>query len=426
MRVEQPNEVEQPISEARKPQYRSSGEGRDEGRPARRWWIGVLALAAVVAVILGGIIPRKRAEAKLEQETEQMAVPVVSIVHPKPSAPAEEVVLPANVQAYIDSPIYSRTNGYLKKWYVDIGSHVKQGQLLAEIETPEVDQQLRQARSDLQTAEANLNLAKITADRYSGLLKTDAVSKQDADNAEGNYAAQKATVQAAQANVKRLEELQSFEKIYAPFEGVITFRNTDIGHLIDSGSSGGMRTELFHIAQPDKLRVYVNVPEIYAASTKPGINADLMVPEYPGRRFPGTIVRTANAIDQTTRTLLVEIRVDNPTGTLFSGAYAETHFKLPNSGSSFILPVNALLFRSEGLRVVAVGEGNRAELKPITVGHDYGTEVEVVSGLGGDEAIIINPPDSIVSGEEVRVVSPPAAEPKGTHLPAGDQGSMGR
>ncbi|HXZ32448.1 MAG TPA: efflux RND transporter periplasmic adaptor subunit [Terriglobales bacterium] len=426
MRVEQPNEVEQPVSAAREPSYQPTGGGRTESRPVR-WWIAVLALAAVVAVILGGIIPRKRAEAKLEQETELMAVPTVSIVHPKRSAPADEVVLPANVQAYIDSPIYSRTNGYLKKWYVDIGAHVKQGQLLAEIETPEVDQQLRQARSDLQTAEANLDLAKITADRYTGLLKTESVSKQDADNAQGNYAAQKATMQAAQANVKRLEELQSFERIYAPFDGVITFRNTDIGHLIDSGSSGGTRTELFHIAQPDKLRVYVNVPEIYAAAIKPGLNADLVVPEFPGRRFPGTLVRTANAIDQTTRTLLVEIRVDNPTGTLFSGAYAEAHFKLPNAGgSSFILPVNTLLFRSEGLRVAAVGDQNRAELKPITVGHDYGTEIEVVSGLTGEEAVIVNPPDSIVSGEEVRVVNPPASVPKGNQLPPGDQGSMGR
>jgi RND family efflux transporter MFP subunit len=425
MRVEQPDEVEPPVLDVRKPDYRSSGTNRGEGRSVRRWWIAVLAFAAVVAVIVSGIVPRRRAEADLVKETEEMAIPSVSIVHPKRSAPADELVLPANVQAYIDSPIYSRTNGYLKNWYVDIGAHVKHGQLLAEIETPEVDQQLRQARSDLQTAEANLNLAKITADRYTGLLKTDSVSKQDADNAEGNYAAQKATVQAAQANVKRLEELQSFEKIYAPFDGVITFRNTDIGHLIDSGSGGGMRTELFHIAQPDKLRVYVNVPEIYAASTKPGINADLVVSEFPGRRFPGTLVRTANAIDQTTRTLLVEIRVNNPTGTLFSGAYAETHFKLPNAGSSFILPVNALLFRSEGLRIAVVGDGNRAELRPITVGHDYGTEIEVVSGLTGNEAVIVNPPDSIVSGEEVRVVNPPAGAGQGSQNPA-NQGSIGR
>jgi RND family efflux transporter MFP subunit len=410
MRVEQSNELERPGTGVH-PGSRIPGAGTGQGRPARRWWIAVLALLAVVAILISGILPRKRAEARLAKETEQLAIPAVSVVHPKRSAPIDELVLPANVQAYIDAPIYARTNGYLKKWYADIGARVKQGQLLAEIETPEVDEQLRQARAVLDTAQANLSLAEITNNRYAGLLKTDSVSKQEADNAAGNYAAQKATVQAAQANVRRLEELQSFEKIYAPFAGVITARNTDIGALIDSGSSGGTRTELFHIAQPDKLRVYVNVPEAYAPNTKPGLNADLVVSEFPGRRFPGTLVRTANAIDQTTRTLLVEIRVDNPTGILFSGAYAEAHFKLPNAGSSFILPVNALLFRSEGLRVAVVGDDSHAELRPITIGHDYGTEVEVVSGLAGQEAIIINPPDSIVSGEEVRIVGQTSGEP---------------
>lgn len=380
-------------------------------RPRSRWWIAVLAAVAVIAVVIGGIIPRKRAEADLVKETEEMAIPTVSIVHPERSAPVDEVVLPANVQAYIDSPIYARTNGYLKKWYVDIGAHVKQGQLLAEIETPEVDQQLRQSRSDLQTAEANLNLAKITADRYSGLLKTDSVSKQDADNAEGNYAAQKATVQAAEANVKRLEELQSFERIYAPFDGVITFRNTDIGHLIDAGSSGGTRTELFHVAQPDKLRVYVNVPEVYAPLAKAGLQSDLALSEFPGRRFPGTLVRTADAIDPATRTLLVEIRVNNPTGTLFPGAYAEVHLKIPSSVSSFIVPVNTLIFRSQGLQLATVSHDQHVELRPITVGHDYGTQVEVVAGITGNESVIVNPPDSIVAGQQVRVVNPPAGEP---------------
>jgi len=410
MKVEDP--VETPERPAPRPEYR-----QDQNRPARRWWIAVLAFVIVVAVIVSGIIPRKRAEANLAKETQEMAVPTVSVVHPKHSAPLNELVLPANVQAYIDAPIFARTNGYLRKWYVDIGGHVKQGQLLADIETPEVDQQLRQARSDLQTSEANLNLAKITSDRYAGLLKTDSVSKQEADNAEGNYAAQRATVQAAEANVKRLEQLQSFEKIYAPFDGVITARNTDIGALIDSGSSGGTRTELFHIAQPDKLRVYVNVPEAYAAGVKLGINVDLMVSEFPGRRFPGTLVRTAEAIDQTTRTLLVEVRVNNPTGTLFTGAYAETHFKLPNAASSFTLPVNTLLFRSEGLRIATIADGNHAELRPITVGHDYGTEIEVIAGLSGDESVIVNPPDSLVSGQEVRVVNQPAGEPAGGSTP---------
>lgn len=407
MKVEQENRTEL-VTPPRTPEpgSRSSTE-----QPAQRRWIAVMAAAVVVLVVISGIIPRKRAEADLAKETEEMAVPTVSIIHPQRTAPENEIVLPANVQAYIDSPIYARTNGYLKTWYVDIGAHVKQGQLLAEIETPEVDQQLRQARSDLQTAEANLNLAKITADRYSGLLKTDSVSKQDADNAEGNYAAQVATVHAAQANVKRLEDLQSFEKIYAPFDGVITYRNTDIGHLIDSGSSGGTRTELFHIAQPDKLRVYVNVPEVYAPAAKPGLEADLMLSEFPGRRFPGTLVRTADAIDQTTRTLLVEIRVNNPTGTLYSGAYAEVHLKIPNQIASFIIPVNTLIFRSQGLQIADVADGQQVELKPITIGHDYGTQVEAIAGLTGNESIVVNPPDSIVAGQQVRVVNPSAGKP---------------
>ena len=402
MTVEQQSEVDKPRVEE---QPRDSADSV-ERRPVSRWWIALLAFAMVAGIVISGIVPRKRAEADLVKETEEMAVPTVVTVRPRASAPADELVLPANVQAYIDAPIYARTNGYLRNWYVDIGAHIKQGQLLADIETPEVDQQLRQARADLQTAEANLHLAEITANRYEGLLKTDSVSKQDADNAEGNFAAQKATVQAAGANVKRLEELQSFEKIYAPFTGVITARNTDIGALIDSGSSGGTRTELFHIAQPDKLRVYVSVPEGYSQSARPGLTADQVLSEFPGRRFPGTLVRTANAIDQTTRTLLVEIRVNNPTGTLLSGAYAEVHLKLPTATNSFILPVNTLLFRSEGLRVAVVGDGKHAELKPVTLGHDFGSEVEVIAGLTGNELVIINPPDSIVSGEEVRIVQP--------------------
>jgi len=414
MKVEQPTEMEETKIAT------ETETDSNESRPARRWWIAVLAVAIMAGVFVLGVVPRRRAEANLAKETEAMAVQTVSVVRPQRSAPLTEVVLPANVQPYIDAPIYARTNGYLKKWYADIGAHVKAGELLAEIETPEVDQQLRQARADLGTAQANLSLAQITANRYEGLLKSDSVSKQDADNAEGSYAAQKATVQSMEANVKRLQELQSFERIYAPFDGVITARKTDIGALIDAGSSGGSRTELFHIAQPDKLRVYVNVPEGYAPDAKPGLSADLVLAEFPGRRFPGKLVRTADAIDQSTRTLLVEIRVENPTGTLLSGAYAEAHLKLPNAGSAFILPVNTLLFRSEGLRVATVDNSQRAELIPITIGHDYGTEMEVVSGLTGDESVIINPPDSIVSGEPVRVVTPPAGTPPppGPPLPA--------
>jgi RND family efflux transporter MFP subunit len=376
----------------------------DSNRPkgSARWWLLLLAVVAVVALILGAVLPRIHARADLRKETDEMAVPTVAVVKPKRAAPAAELVLPANVQAFVDSPIYARTNGYLRHWYVDIGAHVKAGQLLADIETPEVDQQLRQARAEVGTAQANLRLSQITAERYAGLLKTDSVSKQEADNAEGEYAARKAALESAQANVKRLEELQSFEKIYAPFSGVITARNTDIGALIESGSSGGTRTELFHVAQPDKLRVYVNVPEPYSQSAKVGIKAALTVPEFTGRRFEGKLVRTANAIDQATRTLLAEVDVNNPTGTLLSGAYAEVHFNLPTVSSSFILPVNALLFRSEGLRVAAVEDG-KAELRQITIGHDFGSEVEVVAGLNGNESIVVNPPDSLVSGEAVRI-----------------------
>ena len=385
-------------------------EVTERSRSGRPWVAATIAFVIVVAIVIAGILPRVKARTALRKETTEMAVPTVSVVQPKRSAPAQEIVLPANVQAFSDSPIYARTNGYLKHWYVDIGAHVRKGQLLAEIETPEIDQQLRKARGELTTAQANLNLSQITANRYADLLETDSVSKQEADNAASDYAAKKAVVQSSEANVNRLEQLQSFEKIYAPFDGVITARNTDVGALIDAGSSGGTRTELFHIAQPDRLRVYVNVPEPYVQAAKPGLTADLTVAEFPGRRFQGKLVRTANAIDQPTRTLLVEIDVENPTGTLLSGAYAEVHFRLPTATTAFILPVNALLFRAEGLRVATVTDGQHVELKPITIGHDFGTEVEVVAGLNGNESIVVNPPDSLVSGQQVRVGQPTRSE----------------
>lgn len=376
-----------------------------QGQPESKhhWVIALVVVIVVLAVIFGGILPRVKARAALKTETDDMAVPTVSVVRPTRTAPAQEVVLPANVQAFVDAPIYARTNGYLKKWYADIGTHVKQGQLLAEIDTPEVNQQLQQAKADLATSEANLHLSQITAERYAGLLKSDSVSKQEADNAEGDYAAKKATVESAEYNVKRLQDLQSFQKIYAPFSGVISARNTDVGALIDSGSSGGSRTEMFHIVSPDKLRVYVNVPEIYSRAAKPGLKAQLILNEYPDHPFEGTLVRTANAIDQSSRTLLVEIDVNNTTGQLLAGSYAEVHLKLPSSGSAFLIPVNTLLFRSEGLRIGVVNNG-QVTMMPLTIGRDYGDTVEVVSGLKGDENIIVNPPDSVVSGEKVRVV----------------------
>ena len=359
-------------------------------------------LVLVAVIVAAGIIPRQRARAALRQETDTMAIPTVLVVHPKRAAAAEEIVLPANVQAFTDAPIYARTNGYLKKWYADIGTRVKAGQLLAEIDTPEVDQQLRQARADLSTAEANLHLSQITAERYAGLLKTDSVSKQDADNAEGDYEAKKAIVKSGEANVQRLTELLSFQRIYAPFDGVITARNTDIGQLIDSGSSGGPGRELFHIASVRKLRAYVNVPQDYSRNAKPGLIADLTFPDLPGRRVQGKLVSTSDAIDPSSRTLLVQFEVDNSNGELLPGAYAALHLKLPAGSSSYIVPATSLMFRSEGLRLATVND-NKAALLPVTVGRDFGTEVEIISGLTGNESIILNPLDSLLPGQQVRI-----------------------
>src|SRR5438445_4697336 len=312
-------------------------------RPRKTWVVLTIALIVVATLLVSGIWSRVKARNTLNQETARAALPSVSVVSPKQTAPAEEIILPGNVEPYISSPIYSRTNGYLKKWYVDIGARVKQGQLLAVIDTPEVDQQLQQSLSNLNTAKANLALAQITRNRYQGLLRSNAVSQQDVDNAVGTYNANEAIVQANQANLKQLEALQSFEKIYAPFDGIVTARNTDIGDLINSGSGGGTKTDLFHIAQPGKLRVYVNVPQEYSQGIKAGMTADLSLAEFQDRKFQGKLVRTASAINVTTRTLLVEIEVDNFSGTLLTGSYAEVHLKIPTQASTLLYPVNALL-----------------------------------------------------------------------------------
>src|ERR1700726_1633470 len=329
-------------------------------RSRKPWVFLAIALIALAALLAWGIWSRVSASRALRAETAQAALPAVSVVSPKQTAPAQEIILPGNVQPFITSPIYARTNGYLRKWYVDIGAHVKQGQLLAVIETPEVDQQLEQSLSNLNTAKANLALAEITRNRYQGLLKTNAVSQQDADNATGTYNANKAIVEANQANVKQLQALQSFEKIYAPFDGIVTARNTDIGDLINSGSSSAAKTDLFHIAQPGKLRVYVNVPEEYSQGVKVGMTAGLSLAEFPGRTFRGKLVRTAEAINVTTRTFLIEVDVQNPTSILLTGSYAEVHLQVPTAASTFLIPVNTLLFRTEGLRVGVVKDGNVA------------------------------------------------------------------
>ncbi len=371
---------------------------------APKHWLGLaIAVIVVAALLISGIWSRVKARTTLNAETAQLALPAVSVVSPKQTAPADEIILPGNVQPYITSPIYARTNGYLKKWYFDIGAHVKQGQLLAVIETPEVDQQLQQARSNLLTAQANLELASITKTRYQGLLKSNAVAQQDVDNAVGTFNANRSIVEADKAAVEQFSALVSFERVYAPFDGVITARNTDIGDLINSGSGGGVKTDLFHIAQPKTLRVYVNVPEEYSQGIKTGMTADLSLAEFPGRKFQGKLVRTADAINATTRTLLIEIEVANPAGTLLTGSYAEVHLAVPTQASTFLLPVNTLLFRSEGLRVGIVKDGKVA-LTAVTPGHDFGNEIEIVAGLRPNDQVIVNPPDSIVSGQQVQIV----------------------
>jgi len=381
------------------------------GNPLMRAILLLLIVAVAAGVVIWGISSRKEANAQLSVETQDLAIPTVSIIHPKPGAPQQEVILPGDMQPYTDAPIFARTNGYLKKWYADIGAHVKAGQLLAEIDAPEVDQQLQQARADLATAEANLRLAEVTATRYKDLLKTDSVSQQDVDNATGNLDARRTTAESERSNVKRLEDLQSFEKVYAPFDGMITARNTDIGQLIDSGSGGGTSHELFRIAAVNRLRVYVNVPQLDAPEIRDGLRAELVLPEFPGKMFAGTVVRSSGAIDATTRTLLTEVDVDNSSGLLKPGSYVEVHLKLASPVNTFTVPVNATIFKAAGMQLAVIGkDGKTVSLIPITIGRDFGTELEVVAGLKGDESIVLNPPDTLNNGTVVRVAAPSSSE----------------
>src|SRR6201993_1981745 len=364
---------------------------RNAGKQSPRRWLAALVIALIVAAILiFGIRSRVKAENNLRTATAQMAVPSVSVVKPKQTASAQEIILPGNVQPFISSPIYARTDGYLKKWYFDIGAHVKAGQLLATIQSPEIDEQLSQAKSTLATAQANLNLAEITKTRYEAMFQKHAVAQQDRDNAEGTYSANKATVDADMANMRHYEALVSFEKVYAPFDGVITARNTDIGDLINAGSNSAAKTDLFHIAQTGTVRVYVNVPEEYSRGIKPGATeADIVLAEIPGQKFPGKVVRTAEAINGTTRTLLTEIDLPNPGNTLLTGSYAEVHLHIPSVNSTFLIPVSTLIFRSEHLQAGVVRNG-KVELANITPGHDFGSEIEVVAGLNADYQVVIN------------------------------------
>jgi RND family efflux transporter MFP subunit len=383
----------------------STSPSQNNAKPPLSGGKAILLLLAVlvVAVILAvtGIIPRLRARTTLQEQTNSLAAPSVLAAKPELGQPSQEVILPGNLQPYNDAPIYARTSGYLKTWSFDIGAHVKQGQLLAVIESPEVDQQLAQAKADLATAQANASYAKTQSARYQDLLKGNAVSQQDTDNFTTQQASTSTQVKSAQANVDRLEQLVGFEKVYAPFDGTVTARNVDVGTLIDAGAA----RELFHLQAENPLRVYVNVPQPYSLACVPGVTAGLTLTELPNRTFQGKIVRTAKSIDLTSRTLLVEVDVPNSKGELFPGAYAQVHFKLNNAAPTLIIPVAALMFRSEGLRV-AIVQGDKAKLVPITIGRDDGRTVEIIAGLSASDQVITSPPDSLIDGETVRVVEP--------------------
>lgn len=358
------------------------------------------ACLAVAYVVVSGIRHRTQAAGTLAQATEQAAMASVDVVHPRYSGTASELVLPGNAQAYLDTPVYARTSGYLKNWQFDIGARVRKGQLLAEIESPEVDQQLMKARADLATAAANLNLATITANRDERLLKTNSISTQERDNAVSAVAADNAIVESNRAEVARLEQMQSYERVTAPFDGVITARNTDMGALIDAGAAS--TKELFHVGSTDKLRVYVPIPEAWSRIARPGVRATLTLAEFPDETFGCTLVRTAGSIDLSARTLLAEFDVANPSGRLLPGAYVQLHLKLPSGSSPLVIPSNTLLFRSEGLRAGVV-ENGRVRLVEIRIGRDYGSAVEVVTGLHPQDQVILDPPDSLLDGTPVRI-----------------------
>jgi RND family efflux transporter MFP subunit len=388
-------------------QENSAQQPQLEKQPlSKRLFVG-LGIAALLLgiVIYSGIHQRAMAATNLGTVTERAAISTVNVIEPKSGASLEEIVLPGNTQAFSDTPIFARTNGYLKRWYVDIGAHVEQSQLLAEIETPEIDQQVQQARADLKTAQANEQLAQITATRWQNLLKTDSVSKQETDQAVQDLSARQATVDSMTANVNRLEQLQSYEKVYAPFSGVITARNTDIGALINAGA-GTVPQELFHMAAVNRLRIYVAVPEVDSEAAQNGAKAALTLDEFPGETFNGTIVRNSDAIDLNSRTLNVEVDIDNRNGRIRPGAYVFVHFKIPEnskrSTSSLTIPANTLLFRAEGLRVGVVRR-DHAELVPIMIGRDYGSTVEVINGLKPTDQVIVNPSDSLTNGTPVRI-----------------------
>jgi RND family efflux transporter MFP subunit len=394
------NQNQQPIHQSG---YEQVNAPEQAAVSPRRALAGLAVIAVVTATLAGyGILRRTHADAVLAERTTELAAPTVIVAAPRAGAATDSLVLPGNVTSWTDSPIYARTSGYLTRWYFDIGARVKKGALLAEIATPELDQQLAQAEADLNTAQANANNARIQAERYTGLVQSDAVSHQDTDTFVNQAASTAAQVRSAQANVARLRDLQSFEKVYAPFDGVITARNIDIGQLIDTGAG----KELFHLQALQTLRVYANLPQMYSANVKPGAKIDLTFAEHAGKIYQGTLVRTADAIDPVSRTLLVEIDVDNHAGELLPGSLAQVHFRKPAAGPTLIVPAAALIFRKEGLRVGVVVNGNTAHLAPVVIGEDDGASVQIVTGLSLGDQVIQDPPDSLIEGEKVQVVSP--------------------
>lgn len=376
----------------------------DTGKPAPVFRggpaVAIVCAVALISAIAWGLHARAKKAAAVADATQAAAIASVDVVHPVEGLKADDLALPGNVEAFTDTPIYSRTNGYLKKWYFDIGARVHKGDLLAEIETPEIDQQLDQSRAELERMQADADLAGVTSNRWQALLAKHAVSQQEADQTRANYIAAQAAVDASRANVRRLEQLQSYERIVAPFDGIITARNTDIGDLIDAGSGSTNPRELFHMDATHKLRVYIAVPEVDSDAIHDGDGATLTADSDPDLRIPGTIVRNADAIDHSTRTLNVEVDVDNSRDVLRPGAYVFVHFHLPAIGSAVTIPSNTLLFRAEGLRVGVV-RGDRVQLVPVTIGHDFGSSVEITSGLTPADDVILDPSDSLASGTEV-------------------------
>ncbi|MGC9952349.1 MAG: efflux RND transporter periplasmic adaptor subunit [Bryobacteraceae bacterium] len=371
---------------------------------ARRWMIA--ALLAVLGLFAAGALSikaRAKEQTALSGETARLAVTTVSAAFPQPEPRSNELELPGSVQAYTESPIYARTNGYLLRWYKDIGASVQKGELLADLDTPEVDQELSQAQAARQQMVAALDLAHTSADRWRELRRTDSVSQQELDQRTSDYAQAQANMAAADANVRRLQEMESFKHVYAPFAGVLTKRNVDIGALVNAGN-GGSGKELFVLALIDPLRVYVSVPEADAPNMRVGMRAWIGLAEYPSSRFSGTVVRTANAIDQSTRTLLTEVDVPNKAGRVLPGAYAEVHFNVAVNGNRLSVPSSAMLFRSEGPSVAVVGPDDRVQLRPIAIGRDFGTSLEILQGIKAHDRVVQNPPDSLECGQVVRVI----------------------